>query len=194
MARGAAAPGTAQAQGGSSEPWIWEEVGSKNQAGHTRCAAVGALRGGERALYVGSALGGLWRGTRDGNEWTPLSDGIYGGIDDMAVLEPLNLASPDILVVRRGSEVLRSDDGGETWVEPNGLGALRTGRRMVRTGGSSPVIYRFGTASVPGAGVRSALFASIDEGRSFAMRSSFGTEWPGDVWVPRTAALSGSGV
>lgn len=63
---------------GGSAPWFWEEVGSRNQAGHTRCAAVGAARGGERSLYVGSALGGLWRGTTDGEDWTPLSDGAFG--------------------------------------------------------------------------------------------------------------------
>jgi len=39
----------------------WEEVGSNNQAGHVRCAAIGPERDGVRGLYVGSALGGVWR-------------------------------------------------------------------------------------------------------------------------------------
>ncbi|MEM1447575.1 MAG: hypothetical protein AAGI22_00610 [Planctomycetota bacterium] len=186
--------GSEFARGAASAPWIWEEVGSSNQAGHTRCAALGATRPEGRFLYVGSAGGGLWRGREDGTEWTPLSDSVYGGVDDVIALEPADLANPDILVMRRGSQVLRSADGGATWTEPSGLGALRSVRRMVRANDATRTIYLFGSAIVSTLGERSALFASIDEGRTFVMRSHFGGRWPGDVWVPRTTALGGSAV
>lgn len=180
---------------GGSAPWFWEEVGSRNQAGHTRCAAVGAARGGERSLYVGSALGGLWRGTTDGEDWTPLSDGAFGGFDDVVALEPADLADPDLLVVRRGATVLRSEDGGATWVDPIFIGGtLVSGRRMVRAGGPRGSILLFGAADVPGVGRRSALFGSDDEGRSFWLRHWFGARWDGDVWTPRTANATGDDV
>ncbi len=178
----------------STSPWYWEEVGSRNQAGHTRCAALGPERGGERHLYVGAAAGGVWRGSMDGENWTPLSDGVYGGVDDLAIITPPSLADDDIIVMRRGDRVLRSADSGSTWTEPSGLQSIRSGRRMVKAADLTQTIYLFGTAEIPGSGERSALFASIDGGQSFELRSSFGIRWPGDVWVPRTAALGGSAV
>ena len=44
----------------------WAEVGSKNLAGRTRSSFIGP--GGD-ALYAGSALGGLWRGSLSGTGW-----------------------------------------------------------------------------------------------------------------------------
>ncbi|MGB0331376.1 MAG: hypothetical protein ACPGPE_06110, partial [Planctomycetota bacterium] len=114
-----AAPGVAD--GGGSPPWVWDEVGSRNQAGHTRCAALGATRAEGRFLYVGSAGGGLWRGREDGTGWTPLSDSVYGGVDDVVAIEPVDLAEDDILIMRRGTSVLRSADSGLTWEPVNGL-------------------------------------------------------------------------
>lgn len=209
LRRNAAASGSGFGGSGSSRsgsgaarqsglPWFWEEIGSRNQAGHTRCAAVGPERSGERFLYVGSALGGVWRSTFShsfsGENWTPLSDSVYGGVDDLAIITPTSLADGDIIVRRSGSSVLRSDDSGATWIEPQGLGSLRTGRRMVKAADASQTLYLFGTADIPGTGERSALFASTDGGATFALRTSFGIRWSGDVWVPRTTALGGSAV
>ena len=167
--------------------------GARGTSGSPRCA-VGAARGGERSLYVGSALGGLWRGTTDGEDWTPLSDGAFGGFDDVVALEPADLADPDLLVVRRGATVLRSEDGGATWVDPIFIGGtLVSGRRMVRAGGPRGSIL-LGAADVPGVGRRSALFGSDDEGQSFWLRHWFGARWDGDVWTPRTANATGDDV
>ncbi|QDV08774.1 hypothetical protein Poly30_43290 [Planctomycetes bacterium Poly30] len=195
-ARDAAALGGSGAarQPGSGQPWFWEEIGSRNQAGHTRCAAFGPERSGGRFLYVGSALGGVWRGSMTGENWTPLSDSIYGGVDDLAIVTPANLADDDIVLRRSGSSLLRSDDAGATWTVPQGLDSLRSGRRMLKAADALQTIYLFGTATIPGAGERSALFASIDGGLSFTLRYSFGIRWSGDIWVPRTAALGGSAV
>ena len=184
----------ALADGGGSLPWVWDEVGSRNQAGHTRCAALGATRAEGRFLYVGSAGGGLWRGREDGTQWTPLSDSVYGGVDDVVAIEPSNLADDDILVMRRGNSVLRSADSGLTWQAPSGLGGVNSARRMVRAADASQTIFLLASANIPGVGERSALFASVDGGQSFALRHHFGTSWSGDLWVPRTSALGGSAV
>jgi photosystem II stability/assembly factor-like uncharacterized protein len=184
----------ALADGGGSPPWVWDEVGSRNQAGHTRCAALGATRAEGRFLYVGSAGGGLWRGREDGTQWTPLSDSVYGGVDDIVAIEPASLADDDILVMRRGNSVLRSADSGQTWQAPSGLGGVTGARRMVRAADASQTIFLFGSADIPGVGEKSALFASTDGGQSFSLRHHFGTSWSGDLWVPRTSALGGSAV
>ncbi|MDG1985036.1 MAG: hypothetical protein P8M11_10740 [Planctomycetota bacterium] len=180
--------------GGGPVPWVWDEVGSKNQAGHTRCAALGTTRAGERHLYVGSAGGGLWRGREDGSEWTPLSDAVYGGVDDVVALEPANLADDDVLLMRQGNSVLRSADAGLTWQAASGLTGVTGARRMVRAADALQTVYLFGTANVPGIGEKSALFASVDRGQTFDLRYSFGARWSGDIWVPRTSALGGSAV
>ena len=108
--------------------WSWEEVGSRNQAGHTRCAAYGLRRPGGRRLYVGSANGGLWEADLDGSGWTPLSDELFGGVDEVVALAPADLADPDVLLMRQGASLLRSDDGGATWTLPAGseLSSART--------------------------------------------------------------------
>ncbi|MCA9492781.1 MAG: hypothetical protein KC621_22765, partial [Myxococcales bacterium] len=53
----------------------WVERGSENQAGSM--FEVRRATGGR--LYAGSSLGGLWRGTVDGEDWTPIGDALFGG-------------------------------------------------------------------------------------------------------------------
>src|SRR5262249_10254894 len=47
-------------------PTRWSEVGSRNQAGRTRCAALGVDTAGNPRLYTGTDRGGVWRGNLDG--------------------------------------------------------------------------------------------------------------------------------
>lgn len=172
---------------------LWSEVGSSNQAGHTRAAALGPSRGGVRSLYVGSANGGLWRGPEDGSDWEPISDALFGGVDDVVVLAPDDLTNDDIVVLRRGTEVLRSDDGGTTWTQPSGLDGIVEIRRLVRGYGPLETIYVFARANVSG-NDRAALFASEDDGLTFTRRWTAAADWSGDVFVPRTGAQAGTHV
>lgn len=97
-------------------------------------------------LYLGAALGGVWKSTDGGASWTPLTDDQPSLASGAIALAPSN---PDRVYVGTGEEnfsgdslygagVLRSDDGGISWaqlgadvfVDPNGGGA-RTSRIVV---------------------------------------------------------------
>ncbi|MCP3920576.1 MAG: hypothetical protein GY711_34045 [bacterium] len=179
---------TSQAVGG----YMWEEVGSRNQAGHTRCAAVGAERGGVRDMYIGSAGGGVWRGPLDGSAWEPISDHVFGGVDDIVVVEPANLADEDIVVYRRGRDVYRSDDGGATWTTATGLTAINQARRMIQLPDAQQTILVLARAWI--SGTRAAIYASTDGGASFSLRSNWSTDWSGDIWAPSVGPGAGTDV
>lgn len=173
----------------------WEEVGSRNQAGHTRCAALGPARDGQRTLYVGSANGGLWRGPEDGSAWEPISDALFGGVDEVVVLEPADLADDDIVVMHRGASVYRSDDGGTTWTVPAGLAAVQNVRRTLLLPDGQQTILLLTQADVgPSGATRTALYASADLGQSFQLRWNSPTNWRADMWTPRFGAGAGSDV
>ena len=78
-----------------SERWV--ERGSTNQAGRTHAAQ----RLGDGTLYVGSALGGLWK-QPPGGEWQPLGDNLYGGVHWLGVLEEEG-ALPTVLAGQTGA-------------------------------------------------------------------------------------------
>ncbi len=173
----------------------WEEVGSRNQAGHTRCAAVGPDRGGQRWLYVGSAGGGLWRSPEDGSAWEPLSDALFGGVDEVLVLAPANLNDEDIILQRRGTQLYRSDDAGLTWTVPTGLDAVVEMRRMVTLPDGNQTVLLYGRADVGTGGTpRTAIYASTDLGQTFSLRWNSPTNWRGDLWIPRFGTGAGSDV
>ena len=178
----------ALATGMASPPptgWSWEEVGSRNQAGHTRCAAYGPERPGGRRLYVGSANGGLWEADLDGSGWTPLSDELFGGVDEVVALAPADLADPDVLLMRQGASLLRSDDGGATWTLPAGSG-LSSARTLALLPGVVPTVLLYGST-----GGNSVLLASTDRGLTFQVRKSWPSTWPGDLWVPQVGPNAG---
>ncbi|MDP2311413.1 MAG: MopE-related protein [Pseudomonadota bacterium] len=155
----------------------WVERGSSNQAGRTHVARL-STDGAE--LYVGSALGGLWRGTLDGQDWEPLGDDTYGGVHFAEVVPAAAPGDPDVLVVATdGGIVLRSVDDGATWAAVTGLGSPWWVRRLTQASDGSGTLYLL-TASNDGVW----LWRSTDAGATWAgIRDLAG--YYGDLYVPR---------
>ena len=179
--------GAPEGAGGLSGAWF--EIGSKNISGHTRCAAYGPERNGERLLYVGSANGGLWRGTMDGADWTPLSEGLFGGFDGLVVVPPSSLSDADILIARQGSSIYRSDDQGSTWTVPSGLGGISDVRSLILLPDGLPTVLIYGQWNGG-----NALLASMDLGQTFSVRKTWATPWSGELWVPQVGNGAGTDI
>jgi len=186
-AAGAGGPGTSSATSGPAPVNPWQEVGSSNQAGHVRCAAIGTEIDGVRKLYVGSALGGVWRANLDGTEWTPLSDNLWGGVDEVVILPPEARGEPEVIVIRRGTSIYSSRDDGATWETADGLGPQQSIRRMAVLDDAAHTIVLMGNRTVSG-GQKMAITASTDGGRNFASRWVSVTAGTSDMWVPQTGA------
>ena len=163
----------------------WAEVGSKNLAGRTRSSFIGP---GDDELYVGSALGGLWRGTLDGAGWEPLGDNLYGGVSEVVVLDGGD-AAHDIFITRDGDDLYRSVDDGATWGPVGGLPSSLDVRDLVLLGDAAQTVLVYGTA-----GGQSRVYDSIDGGLSFQLRWALAPEWDGGLWVPRAGPGAGADV
>jgi len=163
----------------------WREVGSKNLAGRTRSSFIGP--GGED-LYVGSALGGLWRGTINGEDWEPLGDNLYGGVYEVVVLEA-GAGAPDIFVTRDGDDIYRSADDGATWDPVNGLPSNMDVRDLVLLGDAAQTVLVYGSS-----GGQSRVYDSTDAGANFQLRWALAPEWEGGLWVPRAGPGAGTDV
>lgn len=175
-----------------SAPGQWREVGSRNQSGQTRCAALAP----DGSLLLGSANGGLWRGDTEGHGWQPLSDDLGGGVDEVLAFD---LQGREILLLRRGADVFRSFDGGDSWQRAAGLEKLVSARRMLRlpAPGDSPdsagtLVLLGTTKSGQGAEtlLQATLLVSRDGGESFAPRWRSARVWKGDLaWRDAGAEL-----
>ncbi|MBX2797996.1 MAG: hypothetical protein KTR31_10015 [Myxococcales bacterium] len=156
----------------------WQERGSDNQSGRAHAVAHGT----DGDLYVGSALGGVWRGTAAAEDWQPLGDGLYGGAHHLAVLPPANAGDPDRLVAATNEGLVHgSDDGGQTWTAATGLpwGWLRS---FVHQPDGRDTLY-----VIRWIGDRYVLSRSSDGGRSFTAVYDCGG-FACDVWAERTGS------
>jgi hypothetical protein len=155
----------------------WVERGSSNQAGRTHVARHSA---DGRTLYVGSSLGGLWRGTLDGEAWEPLGDDTYGGVHFVEVVPATGAGEPDILVVATdGGILLRSVDDGATWDTATGLGSPWGVRRLAQASDGTGTLFLV-TASTEGI----KAWRSTDAAASWTQIHDFGGYY-GDLFVPR---------
>ena len=164
---------------------IWEEVGSSNQAGHTRCATLGPAQNGEQALYVGSAGGGLWRSPDSNGQWKPISDSLFGGVDEVIALQANGAQDPDVLIMRRGKDIFRSTDGGLTWIagtQPPGLLAIYTLTRLYDGNQTILMLVRVSTGI---GGQQTQLWRSVDLGETFQLHYQAPSYGHGDLWTPQ---------
>ncbi|HZL99422.1 MAG TPA: hypothetical protein VFD43_04135, partial [Planctomycetota bacterium] len=160
----------------------WTERGSANQAGRMHTAA----RGPDGAtLYGGSALGGVWRGTLDGQDWTPIGDNIYGGAHWLAVVPGESPADPDVVLrATDGGLIDVTRDGGATWTVPAGLPTTIGVRRVLTLSDGSHRIYLLLHHYTVLGQQRYSLYRSTNAAQSFSSVASLGT-YAGDVWAPR---------
>lgn len=152
----------------------WVERGSTNQAGRSHSAQ----RLTDGTLYVGSALGGLWK-QPPGGEWAPLGDNLYGGVHWLGVTEQEG-ALPIILAGTDWGSIHRTTDDGQNWEVPSGLPAMSELRRMIVA--PDERVYL-----ITGSWGDYRLYRSDDRGASFQkLRDLGGT--PPDLWTPRDQA------
>lgn len=154
----------------------WVERGSENQAG-SMYSVVRSTDGAD--IVAGSAFGGVWRGSADGQGWTPLGDGIYGGVHHLAVLPPDAVGGPDVMITAPTwlDLVYRSSDDGVTWVPVGGLPTDMYGSRRIAVDASGQVWLVVVTDN------GSQVMRSTDAGRTFT--DVLDLTGIGDLWVPR---------
>lgn len=150
----------------------WTEVGSRNQAGNVLTSTRSA---DGSTLYLGSALGGIWKGPASGDDWTPISDHVYGGAGQLVVIDTQGLPT---LVRADGGTVLYSNNDGAIWQVPNGLDNLSATRRMLKLDDANQTLLLLGRRN----GWR--LFRSADRGANWNEVRDLSGYTP-DIWTPR---------
>lgn len=163
-------------------PGSWRELGSNNQSGRIHSIALSTDR---QTLYAGADRGGVWKSDPHGTEWTPISDDIYGGGHEIAVI-PGEAGQPDILI-RIWTDwfsmalVDRSTDQGQTWSVPDGLRFMTDAKRILVMDDADHTVFLQ---------VRMDnkwwLMVSKDRGANFQAVRQFTAN--GDIWTPRTCA------
>ena len=122
---------TVQAAGGLPQwdnigpaPMLGSAMGKQkiDVAGRTRAIAIDPRD--SNVVYIGTALGGVWKSTNGGDNWTPLSDKMPSLAIGALALDPAN---PDIVYAGTGEPtlgldnyygagILKSTDGGQNWL------------------------------------------------------------------------------
>jgi len=162
----------------------WTEVGSANLAGRTHVAAVSPNDG---ALYVGSNLGGVWKGTISGENWHAIADGL--GICAQGLM--IAPGTPEVVTVtNRSGRIFATTDGGTTWFVPTGLpGVIYDCRRIVRDLGNPRMIYLLTRSGVWDGGAWRYgwhISRSVDGGVTYSIVSTINAQWPQcDLWIDR---------
>ncbi len=162
----------------------WDEIGSVNQAGRTHATAYSPDDG---AIYVGSSLGGVWKGTLSGENWQAISDAIGYASHGLCVAP----GAPKVITTfDDGGRVHATINDGESWFVPAGLDVVEIlgCKRMVLDLGSPRSVYLLlrGKRWVGGQlHYRNYLFRSDDGGQSYALVHEEPL-WPQcDIWIDR---------
>ena len=106
----------------------WVNIGPVNGAGRASCVAPHPSY--EGVILQGAASGGVWKTLDGGATWYPTTDGLSDLSVGAVAWAP---GSPDVVYLGTGEGdtllssggipgigLLRSDDGGETWIFPSG--------------------------------------------------------------------------
>ncbi len=149
----------------------WEERGSDNQAGRMHVAQHSP---DGVTLYAGSSKGGVWKGTLDGTDWTPIGDNLYGGAHWLTVGSVGEVTR--VLAATDGNLVHYSDDDGVTWTPPSGLIYTHSIRRIAQSTVDSQVVFLISKDWVytDSWTTPSSLYRSEDGGKSFEVVRALG--------------------
>lgn len=100
----------------------WVSIGPRNINGRIRCLAIHPTDG--NIIYAGAAEGGVWKSTDSGQSWYPLMQYEFSIAVGALAIDPTN---PDIIYAGTGEPtwwpgyegigVLKSTDGGDSWVQ-----------------------------------------------------------------------------
>jgi photosystem II stability/assembly factor-like uncharacterized protein len=157
-------------------PSRWRERGSFDQTGRTHVTAVGT--DGE-TLFIGSAGGGVFSGTPEGNRWAPRSDGLGIGVQSFVIVP----GTPEVWIASDYHGPLYiSTNQGLTWSQPSGVpDAERWGMRLLRDPGKPRTVY----ALVSTWQETYELYRSRDGGITFSLVSSRKDSGVPDIWIDR---------
>lgn len=160
----------------------WVERGSDNQAGRMHVALHSP--DGE-TLYAGSSLGGVWKGAKDGTDWTPIGDNLYGGAHWLTVASVGEVTR--VLAATDGNLVHYSDDDGASWQVPDGLIYTHSVRRLAQSSVDPQTVYLISKDWVwenEAWTTPNFLYRSDDGGKSFEVIRELG-DVGADLFVPR---------
>lgn len=166
---------------------LWTEVGSANLAGRTHAVA---WMPGTNTIYVGSDLGGVWRGNIDGTGWQAISDGLGIGSHGLVACP----GTPQTVVtINNGGKVHTTTDGGATWFVPSGLpDQIFECIRLLRDAGSPRTVYLLTKARTLVGGTQQNgyyISRSDDGGVTFALVDAEVQFTPRcDIWTSRRNA------
>ena len=99
------------------------QIGAQKVKVSGRVTALAVDPRNSKVVYLGTAMGGVWKTTNAGNSWTPLTDHLPSPAIGAIALAPSN---PDIVYVGTGEPspgldnyygvgIYKSTDGGKTW-------------------------------------------------------------------------------
>ena len=154
----------------------WRERGSFDQTGRTHVTVVGT--DGE-TLFIGSAGGGVFSGTPEGNHWAPRSDGLGIGVQSFVIVP----GTPEVWIASDYLGPLYvSTNQGLTWSQPSGVPDTdRWGMRLLRDPGKPRTVY----ALVSTWDETYELYRSKDGGITFSLASSKKGSGVPDIWIDR---------
>jgi photosystem II stability/assembly factor-like uncharacterized protein len=144
-------------------PSDWISLGPDNGAG--RMTAIAPVPGAPNTVYAGAAGGGVWKTTDGGASWVPLTEGLHDLSVGALAVAPSN---PSVVYVGSGEAggsasfipgigLLKSTDGGATWILPDSVLATAFYRILVHPSDANELV----------AGTSAGGFRSTDGGATW---------------------------
>ncbi len=140
-----------------------------------RINAIAVDRSNSNTIYLGAAMGGVWKTTNGGASWTPLTDTQCSLAMGAITIDPVN---PSIVYAGTGEEnfagdsyygcgILRSTDGGATW--------MTLGQSVFQSAAGGATISKIVIDSATAGTTDATLYAATSIG--IYKSSSGGTAW-----------------